>query len=223
LDAIAAQGRPSGSVVFGYRHVKDKSGEKTLEAVPSQAEAIRRAAERVLIGWSLANIAAELTARGLRGAHGGVIAAGQVRKMLTNATVAGHRVHRGRIVGRGVWEPILDEDTWQACKAKLTANRTVRRVGGGSYPVGAAHRGNPVCRRYLLTGGLAVCGVCSAPLVASMKQLKNMGTTRPYYLCHPNRGGRACVGINAEDTERYVVAMLFDELDKPEVSGCDRR
>ena len=214
LAENAANGRPPGSRPFGYQHAVDEQGGKTYEVVPGQADAIRWAAEKVLAGWSLANIAAELRVRGLRGAHGGTIAAGQVRRMVTNPTVAGHRVHQGRIIGRGVWEPILDEQTWQACKAKLGASRTVRRKDGGSYPVKAARRS--VGRRYLLTGGLAVCGVCTAPLVASMKQLKNMGTARPYYLCHPKTGGRACVGINADQTEAHVVAELFAELDKPE-------
>jgi DNA invertase Pin-like site-specific DNA recombinase len=215
LAAIAADGRPPGSQPFGYAHAKDENGGKTYEIVPEQAEAIRWAAEKVLTGWSLENIATELRARGLRGAHGGVIRAGQVRSMVRNPTVAGHRVHRGRIVGRGVWEPILDESTWQACNAKLAANRTVIRSDGGSYPVRAAHRGYTAGRRYLLTGGLAVCGVCTKPLVASIKQLKN-NTARPYYLCHPNRGGRGCVGINADQTEAYVIGELFAELDKPE-------
>jgi site-specific DNA recombinase len=78
--------------------------------------------------------------------------------MVTNPTVTGHRVHRGRVVGRGCWEPILDEATWQAVKAKLAAPRVVRRKDGFTYPVGSAHVGNPGGRRYVLTGGLARCG-----------------------------------------------------------------
>jgi DNA invertase Pin-like site-specific DNA recombinase len=216
LDAIAAEGRPAGSRPFGYRHALDEAGGKTLELIPEQADAIRWAAEKVLAGWSLGNVARELRARGLRGAHGGTISGHSVRSMVTAPTVAGKRVHRGRIIGRGVWPPILDEDTWQACRAKLAANRTVVRSDGGSYPVGAAHMGNAAGRRYLLTGGLAVCGVCAAPLAASIKQLKNMNTARPYYLCHPKQGGRGCVGINADQLEAHVVEALFAELDKPE-------
>ena len=111
LDEIAAAGRPAGSVVFGYRHALDAVGAKTLARIPEQAEAVRWAAEKVLAGWSLANIATDLRARGLGGVHGGVIQSGQARSMVTNPTVAGHRVHRGRIIGRGMWAPILDEDT----------------------------------------------------------------------------------------------------------------
>jgi site-specific DNA recombinase len=213
LDAIAAEGRPPGSKPFGYVHGVDEDGGKTYAVVPEQADAIRWAADKVLSGWSLANITAELRARGLRGAHGGIISSTRVRSMVTNPTVAGYRVHRGRIVGRGNWIAILDEDTWQACKAKLRGNRTVQRSDGGSYGISAAHRGHAAGRRYLLTG-LAVCGVCHHPLVGSMKQRKN--DTTPYLLCHPTMGGKACVGIMLEPVEKYVVKELFAELDKPE-------
>jgi DNA invertase Pin-like site-specific DNA recombinase len=217
LDAIAAEGRPAGSVVFGYRHALDAAGAKTLEPIPEQADVIREAAQKVVGGWSLSNIAAELRARGLRGAHGGKLTSGSVLKMVTNPTVAGHRVHRGRIIGRGVWPPILDEDVWQACRAKLGTDRRVRRSDGGDYPIKVTRIAVPPGRKYLLTGGLARCGVCGKALVGSLKQLKgDGGRSKPYLLCHPSRGGRACVGIVLPETEAHVVAVLFDELDKPE-------
>lgn len=149
----------------------------------------------------------------------GRITAGSVRSWLTNPTVAGKRVHRGEIVGDGNWPPILDEATWMACRARLAAPRTVIRSDGGTYPVGPAQRGYSG-RKYLLTGGLLACGVCHAPMVGSVKQLKG-GAARggrdvAYYLCHPSRGGRACTGIMLEATEAEVLARLFAELDKPE-------
>jgi site-specific DNA recombinase len=168
----------------------------------------------VLDGWSLSNIAAELAGRGLRGAHGGTITTRTVRDMMTNPSVAGLRVHRGRVVGKGNWPPILDEQTWQQVNAKLAANRVVRRSDGGTYPVGDRHVGNPAGRKYMLTGGLAVCGVCGKPLVGSNKRMKN-GRQHPYLLCHPVRGGRGCVGIMLPETEAYVVTEMFAELDKP--------
>lgn len=214
----AARGLAPGSLPFGYAHALDGKGDKTYVQVPEQADAIRWAADRVLAGWSLAAVAAELRQRGLKGAHGGTLSAGSVRSMLTKPTIAGHRVHKGVITGRGGWEPILDEDTWQALRAKLTAPRTVTRTDGGTYPVGAAHRGYSG-RKYALTGGLIVCGVCQAPMVGSVKQLKGGakrgGRDVAYYLCHPSRGGRACTGIALEQTEKFVIDSLFAELDKP--------
>ncbi|WP_162184885.1 recombinase family protein [Allokutzneria albata] len=66
----AALGQPPGSRPLGYQHGKTEDGAKTYVQVPEEAAAIRQAAEWVLSGWSLANIAAELRRQGLRGAHG---------------------------------------------------------------------------------------------------------------------------------------------------------
>lgn len=215
LTENAANGTPPGSKPFGYAHGVNESGTKTYVIVPEQAEAIRQAAEWVLAGWSLANVAAELRKRGLRGAHGGELDGRTVRSMVTAPTMAGYRVHQGRIVGRGNWPPILDEETWQACRLKLSQPRDVTQADGSVYSIAKAHKGNATGRRYLLTGGLAVCGVCDKPMVGSVKQLKK-GRTKPYLLCHPNRGGKGCTGIMLPETDAYVVAELFTELDKPE-------
>jgi site-specific DNA recombinase len=215
LAEIAAAGRPSGGTVFGYRRALDAGGAKTLVIVPEQAEAIRWAADKILSGWSLSNIAASLRKRGFRGALGGKIGVSAVRSAVCSPTVSGHRVYQGRIVGKGVWEPILDEQTRQAVKAKLDGDRVVRRKDGGAYPVGAPHRGQAHGRRYLLTGGLAVCGACKARLIGAEKQLRK-GVKRPYLLCHPVKGGKGCVGVPLVEAEVFVVDKLFDELDKPE-------
>jgi site-specific DNA recombinase len=214
LAEIAANGEPPGTRPFGYIHNRLVDDTRTYTIVPEQAEAIRFAADKVLSGWSLSNIAAELGGRGLRGAHGGTITARTVRDMVTNPSVAGIRIHSGRAVGDGNWDPILDRTTYERVKTKLAENRVVRRIDGGTYPVGDRHVGNPAGRKYMLTGGLAVCGSCGKPLVGSNKRMKN-GRQHPYLLCHPVRGGRGCVGIMLPETEAYVVSEMFAELDKP--------
>jgi hypothetical protein len=115
-----------------------------------------------------------------------------------------------------VWAPILDEATWQAVRASLATPRVIRRSDGGSYPLSESGlaRG-PVGRKYLLTGGLARCDVCNAPLVGARKAIKG-GPKKPYLLCQPGRGGKGCVSIVLDDVERFVVVSLFSELDKPE-------
>ncbi|MPY84662.1 MAG: hypothetical protein GEV00_15365, partial [Actinophytocola sp.] len=174
--------------------VRPRMAPRRMCGVPGEAAAVRQAAEWVLSGWSLANIAAELRKRGLRGAHGGKITPSAVRSMITAPTSAGHRVYRGQIVARGNWEPILAEETWQACRLKLSQPRLVRRADGkGTYPIGERHRGNPIGRRYLLTGGLAVCGVCEHRMVGAVKQIRKRRV--PYLSCHPQAGGRGCTGI----------------------------
>jgi DNA invertase Pin-like site-specific DNA recombinase len=219
LDDNAARGLAPGSVLFGYRHVPAEGGGSTYAVVPAEADAIREAAVLVLAGWSLTSVAAAMRARGLAGVRGAALQPRSVRNWLTRPTVAGWRVHRGVITGRGAWEPILDEDTWQACRARLSGPRTVTRSGGGAYPVGAEHTGSPG-RRYLLSGGLIRCGVCDAPMAGSIKQLKGGarrgGRDVPYYVCHPAQGGRSCTGVSLEPVEAHVTGELFARLDKPE-------
>jgi site-specific DNA recombinase len=213
LAEIAAEGRPHGGRTFGYRRGVDGGGGKTLDVVPAEAEVLRDAAHKVLAGWSLTNIAADLDRRGIRGANGKQITYNSLARMLTNPTVAGHRVHRGRIVRRGVWEPILDENTWQTIRAKLAAPRTVHKGNGGDYEITQSQYGHSPRsrRRFLLTGGVAVCGVCGAPLKAQRRKVKGR-RLEALYFCP----GGFCVGIMADPLERHVADVLFDELDKPD-------
>jgi DNA invertase Pin-like site-specific DNA recombinase len=237
LDAHAARGLPPGSRGYGYVHGRDDVGERTYRVVPEQAEVLRECAELVLGGWAQESIAKMLRERGLHGAHrvkvrdehGQVvtdergnpatrpseITGATIKRMLTNPTIAGLRVHRGEVVGRGNWEPILDEVTWRQVCARLGGNRTVTTAKGGSYTIGSKHRGKATGRRYLLTGGIAVCGVCGAVLIGSEKQFRNKSRgvyTRPYLFCHPRNGGKGCVGILGTETEEFVVAELLDEI-----------
>jgi hypothetical protein len=248
----AARGVAPGSLPFGYAHGL-KGKDKTYVIVAEQAAAIRWAAEKVLAGLSLSSVAAALrdgtwTAPGppapltgrhrvkLRDGDGAVITdeegnpvtrasqlrAGSVRNMITMPSVAGKRVVRGVIVGDGNWPAILDENTWQACRAKLSAPRVVDRSNGGIYAVSPAHSGYSG-RKYMLTGGLARCGVCGGALSGSKKQLKG-GAARggrdvAYLLCRAkDEDGkvRGCTGIMLEATEQHVLDRLWAELDKPE-------
>jgi site-specific DNA recombinase len=215
LAEIAAKGEPPGSRPYGYRHVRNAEGVRTYEIVPEQAQVIRQGAERVLAGWALGNIARDLNVRGVIASRGGRFHANTIKGMLMNPTIAGYRVHQSRITGRGNWEAILDEPTWQATRAKLSQPRRVRRRDGDDQEVTAANLASHAGRRYVLTGGLAVCGVCQKPLKGMLKRLRN-GTRKPYLLCHPGAGGRGCVGVMLPETEAYVVDELFRELDKPD-------
>src|SRR3954447_5528199 len=176
-DEIAAQGRPKGGQVYGYRHGVDESGGKTLVMELAQAEAIRWAADAVLSGWSLTNIGAELRRRGHKGRRGGALGPSTIRQMLTSPTIAGMRQHCGTIVGPGCWEPIISEETRQLIKAKLSGPRVIqlapdrpdgRRHGGprtgGNYQVTHNALSKYPGRKYVLTGGLSVCGACGSPL-----------------------------------------------------------
>lgn len=212
LAEIAAEGRPHGGRTFGYRGALDEQGKKTLVADPNEAAMLRDAADKVLAGWSLSNVAAHLTSRGVRGANGGTITYKTLNKMLTNATIAGQRVHQGRIVGQAVWEPILDMATWQAVRAKLSKPRAVRMSNGDTYDITEHQYGahsSRSRRRFLLTGGLAVAP-CGAPMGAQRRKVKGRRLDALYF-CKADH----CAGIMADGLEDHVRDELLAELDKP--------
>ncbi|MCO1656979.1 hypothetical protein [Pseudonocardia humida] len=72
----------------------------------------------------------------------------------------------------------------------------------------------PTDRKYLLTGGLARCGVCGHRLVGAVKKFKNHSA--PHLQRHPTAGGRGCTGTLLLAAETHVVTLLWAELDKPE-------
>ena len=225
LAENAAKGRPHGGVPFGYtakdqggRLLTDDGGNRTLAIVPEQAEALRWAADAVLSGWSLTNVARKLTADGHRGHRGGNISAPAVRQLLNAPTIAGLVVRRGEIVGPGNWPAILAEDVWQAVRSKLASPRTVTCANGTELAIEAHQLGVRPGRKYLLTSGLARCGVCGSPLTGLMKApgKNGSGVRKPYLQCLHVTEGKGCVAIVLSATEDYVRDCLFAELDKPE-------
>jgi site-specific DNA recombinase len=190
LDALAAEGRPPGGRHVGYRRV-----DGNLEPIPEVAEQIRLAAERVLAGWSLEAIARDFAAKGIPTAKGGRWTHDNVKRALTAPTIAGMRQHRGKVIGRGNWEPILDETTWRQLCAHLD---------------GPKHR---PARKYLLSG-IAVCGRCGHGLTGRIQGGRS--GKRPIYFCQTTTGGCGRLGVNAEPLEEHVVDQLFDALNRDE-------
>jgi DNA invertase Pin-like site-specific DNA recombinase len=217
LAENAAKGEPAGALPFGYVRATTAEGANTYAVVPQQAKVIRWAADKVLAGWALTSIARALRERKVKGAKGGTILATTVRGMLTNPTIAGKRVHQGRVVGDGNWPPILDPDTWERVRTELGRPRRVQRADGSQQQVTEANLKSYAGRRYVLTGGLAVCGVCGAPLKGTVRRMRN-GERRPSLVCHvtSNPPGRSCVAVGMKQTERVVLDALFEQLDRPQ-------
>lgn len=217
LATNAARGNAPAAIVFGYV----RAG-KSYEIVPEQAAEIRQAAERVLSGWSLTHLVDDLDERGVRPARGGKFAASSVKSMLTNPSVAGLRVYRGEVVGAGNWPAILDEVTWRSVRAKLSSPRQVeRRDGKGSYAVGESMFIVSAGRKYLLTSGLAVCGVCGTPLVGAPKHRmvqpgKPKPAPTPQLACRRAKGGCGGVTATIAPVDKCVLDRMWTELDKPE-------
>jgi hypothetical protein len=235
----AMRGLPPAAVPFAYRHVHPPGKPRTYEIIPERAEALRWAADMVLnSGWGLARVLTEFKARGFTGVRrrkivdpisgepvidiatgepmteDTALTAATIRKALLSPTNAGLRIYRGEVVGKGNWDPIFSEETHHRLRAHFGAPRLLQGSDGRIYPMDPdRHTGRSV-RRYLLSAGLAVCAVCSAPLTAAQRKTRK-GDVIPYYTCHPNRGGKGCVGIQGQPLEDRVVELLFEEISKP--------
>ena len=85
-----------------------------------EASALRKAADDVLAGKSLRGIAIAWDDRGLRTTRGNKFTSMQVRRTLINPLYAGLVTHREKVVGRGGWQPIIDEVTHHGLVAYLS-------------------------------------------------------------------------------------------------------
>ncbi|MEP9381114.1 recombinase family protein [Nocardioides sp. KR10-350] len=145
--AVNHGGRP-----FGW--MPDKTTKNAREAA-----LIEKAAADVISGIGLRAIVREWNEQGVRTARGNEWDHRALRQMLRGPRLAGWRVHQGRVATdsggepvHGVWEPILDQDTYDRLQLALSS-RTPGRGG---------RRG---ARKYLLSG-VARCGVCGSRMYA---------------------------------------------------------
>jgi site-specific DNA recombinase len=126
---------------FGYEL---KAGK--IVKVPAEAREIRKAAERVLGGATVASVVGDLNRRDVATSTGGRWNVTGLRRVLINPRTAGRAVSKGEDYGKGEWPAILDADTADRLTALFDDPR--RRSAPPSLNV-----------KYLMSG-LAVCGRC---------------------------------------------------------------
>lgn len=164
---------------------------------PVEAEVIRQVARRLAAGETIRGLCADLDARGVATVTGRPWAPFTLRRIITSPRIAGLREHRGEVVADAVWPAIVDRATWEACRRILDD---------------PARRKASAARSYLLTGGLARCGLCDAPLVARPRDDK-----RRAYVCARGPGFTGCgkIGSLAEPLEELVIDAVAVALDGP--------
>lgn len=216
-----AGGWRGGPRPFGYRpdgpSIKN-GGEGRLAQVPEEAAAIRDACEKVLAGVGLHAIAREWNAAGLRTPEppdgkqrrgDGTFNSRNVSLALTRAMNAGFMEHKREIVGKGNWDPIVDEETWRAVRVYL--GDSSRRYGPGPKP------------RWLLTGAL-VCGVCGGNrfrvipskwgfIYQCMSEQFNPDSSRL----------RWHLGRQGAPIDQYVTDIVIERLSRPDVVAALNR
>lgn len=187
-DELAASGKPPGGrPPFGYG-----PGYVTN---PTEAEAVRYMARRVLEGASLLGVARELDARGTRTREGRGWHHSTVRAALLNPAVAGLRVHRGEVAGPGSWDPVLDRQTWEEVRAVLKDP--------------ARKRKRPA-RRYLLSG--MVENPNGDPMIGRPDRGPSGALDRR---CYATRSpAKPSLSIGADALEELVVEAVLIALDE---------
>jgi hypothetical protein len=178
----------------GYAGYGFKADKVTID--PKQAAIIREAADRVLNDESVASIVRDLTKRRVGPPRqGGKWYPSTLAKCLKSPRIAGLRSHRGEVVGKGTWDPILDETTWRRVCRKLTnpARRTVKTT---SYN-----------KQQLLTG-IVMCGACSDKTLNST----HAKDRRKYYCrwCHG-------IMIDAEHLEDFMGRAVTAAMDPKQI------
>lgn len=194
LEQNAMDGKHhGGSRPFGWED--DRVGIRTDEAA-----VVRTAADMAMAGNSVKAIARALNKAGFANTAGRPWRDVTVRSMLLRPRNAGLRQHHRQVIGQGLWEPILDEDTWNQVRVVLTD--PARRTSPGA-----------AARVHLLTAGISKCGVCGGPMRAG-KGKAYKGKSKPIYRC----GVSSCVTRDQEAVEGYITEIVCTRLAKPDAS-----
>lgn len=192
-EQAANEGRwAGGRRPYGYQ----ADGVTVVEA---EAAEIRWASEQVLAGRSLRSIAADLNARGKTTSTGRPWRQDTIRDVLLRARNAGLMQHRGEVVGRAGWEPLVDETTWRGVKAIL--EDPSRRTNPGAPP------------KWLLSG-LARCDVCGEPVRSTSAGRSRGRVSPPAYVCTTGKH----VVRNAPECDQLVTAVVLERLSRPDAA-----
>ena len=169
----------------------------------SEAIHIRDWARLVLVGDSLRSLVVEAERTGVPTVTGARWSVQVMRRLLTAPRNAGLREHRGEIVGRAVWPPILDEVTARRVRGLLTDPD--RRTFDGR-----------TARRYLLTGFI-YCGLCGGRIVA-----RPMSGRVPSYTCPSGPPMHGCGKIRRHGIhlEAYITEAVLARAADPAITAA---
>jgi site-specific DNA recombinase len=189
LRSKMAQLRRDGKLTGGGKRPYGYEDDR-LTVRPVEAAIIRDMARRAIGGEAMLSVVRDLDHRGVKGSTGGSWSVSSVSRLLRSSRIAGLRDDGGGREAAAPWPAIIPARDHQQLKALFAS-----RAGG--------NRRSP--RRYLLTGGLVVCGACGAAMVG--RPLAG----HPSYCCvrDVNHNGCNRVFVYAEPVEAIVSAAAI--------------
>ncbi|WP_162322000.1 recombinase family protein [Nesterenkonia haasae] len=191
---------------FGYDFDQDGN----VHVVEEEASAIRRGAQWIIEGRSVASVCRDWNERGLKttAGEGGDWSVTSVRRLMKNPRYIGRRTYaetrdgnRAEPVdlGPGNWQPILRPETQQELEQIL--NNPNRKTSPEDTGV-----------KYLLTG-LIRCGKCGKKMYASPAGQK----TKRHWMAYKCQGGY-CSQRRMDQVDEIVEATVTGFLARPEAA-----
>ena len=221
----AEQGRPQWRQAFGYLpytgRKEDDKGKREVD--PAIQKLVHDGYTAIIAGAHLKTVAAMWNNAGAFGRTGKPWNESMVGQFIRKPRNAGLREHTtigpdgtttSEIVGKGTWEPLVEESLWRAAIAAMD-----RRPGRGGRGMRRAYS------RHLLTG-MMLCGKCGTTMCGSWVMDKTGGKSgRPKagqvkephpgevrhsinYVCKGCRG----VSIRARDLEPMLISLIGGRL-----------
>jgi DNA invertase Pin-like site-specific DNA recombinase len=168
---------------------------------PDEAALIRELAVRLLAGETIRGLCNELDQRGITTSSGGPWHPTTLKRVMTSARTAGLIEYRGEFHTATDWEPIISRDDLMSLRAKLNDPKRLTRHTSSDY---------------LLTGGLARCGLCGEALISRPNSRKQR-----CYVCATGAGLKGCGKIRrlADPVEDLIVEAIFELIDDPKLAG----
>lgn len=193
----AEKGLPHGAPGYGYRRV---DGQDVLEV--TEAAVVREIADRLLSGESVKAVTESLNAQGIPSPYGREWSRVTTRHCVLRERNAGFRRHQGRIIGKGDWEPIYDEDTYYRLHT-LLSNPERKTTTGSAY-------------RYLLSG-IATCGKCGSPVrvILGPRVRNGKREKRKAYVCSKCHG----ISRDVDSVDRLIIKLVTRRLAMPDAKA----
>jgi site-specific DNA recombinase len=174
----AEAGLPHGGPQRPFGYHDDK-----LTVRDDEAQVVCALAQRFLAGESLRSLATWLDEQSIATVSGKPWRTSTLRALLASGRIAGLRDHQGQVIGKAVWEPIINEQT----RARILARMAEQKASGRRSP-----------RRYLLSG-LLRCHRCGNTLYSAAREEVRR------YVCASGPAHGGCGGT-------FVVAGPVEEL-----------